>query len=111
MKKLGFLLAGCMLAALLTASVASAQSRPEFIPLGRVSAALYKLRVPKNAREDKLAARKRANMSPEEIREHMEMERLYRQQVVKEKPTIQIQGLGGGKNKQDVQPVVHKDVV
>src|SRR5262245_46326906 len=36
------LLAGCTLAALLTASPASAQSRPEFIPLGRVSAALYK---------------------------------------------------------------------
>ena len=42
MKKLGYLLAGAMLAALLTASAASAQSRPEFIPLGRVSAALYK---------------------------------------------------------------------
>ena len=42
MKKLGYLLAGCTLAALLTASPASAQSRPEFIPLGRVSAALYK---------------------------------------------------------------------
>jgi len=42
MTKLGYLLAGCTLAALLTASAASAQSRPEFIPLGRVSAALYK---------------------------------------------------------------------
>ncbi len=42
MKKLGYLLAGCTLAALLTASAASAQSHPEFVPLGRVSAALYK---------------------------------------------------------------------
>ena len=42
MTKLGYLLAGCTLAALLTASAASAQSHPEFIPLGRVSAALYK---------------------------------------------------------------------
>ena len=42
MRKLGYLLAGCTLAALLTASAAHAQSRPEFIPLGRVSAALYK---------------------------------------------------------------------
>ena len=32
-------------------------------------------------------------MTPEEIRQHMEMQRLYRQQVLKEQPTIQIQGL------------------
>ena len=42
MKKLGYLLAGCTLAALLTASAASAQSRPEFVQMGRVSGALYK---------------------------------------------------------------------
>jgi hypothetical protein len=41
----------------------------------------------------------------------MEMERLYRQQVLKEQATIQIQGLGGSKKKQAVQPVAHKDVV
>jgi hypothetical protein len=69
------------------------------------------LGIAKNARVEKLAARKKANMTPEEIRQHMEMERLYRQQVLKEKPTIQIQGLGGGKKKQDVQEVTHKDVV
>jgi hypothetical protein len=41
----------------------------------------------------------------------MEMERLYRQQVLKEQPTIQIQGIGGGsRKKQDVQQVTHKDV-
>jgi hypothetical protein len=38
------------------------------------------------------------------------MERLYRQQVLKEQPTIQIQGLGRPK-KQGVQEVTHKDVV
>ena len=68
------------------------------------------LGIAKNAREEKLAARKKANMTPEEIRQHMEMERLYRQQVLKEKPTIQIQGIGGTK-KQGVQEVTHKDVV
>jgi hypothetical protein len=73
---------------------------------------LDELGVAKNAREEKLAARKKtANMTPEEIRHHMEMERLYRQQVLKEQPTIQIQGLGGSKAKQEVQEVVHKDVV
>ena len=49
---------------------------------------------------------KEANMTPEELRHHQEMERLYRQQVLKEQPTIQIQGLGGGK-KSSVQDVVH----
>src|SRR5215216_5822067 len=68
------------------------------------------LGIAKNAREEKLKARKQAQMTPEEMKQHMEMERLYRQQVLKEQPTIQIQGLGG-RQKQDVQPVVHKDVV
>jgi hypothetical protein len=31
--------------------------------------------------------------------------------VLKEQPTLQIQGLGGGKKKTDVAEVVHKDVV
>ncbi len=55
---------------------------------------LEEMGVAKNAREEKLAARKKSNMTPDEIRHHMEMERLYRQQVLKEQPTIQIQGLG-----------------
>jgi hypothetical protein len=43
MRKLGHLLAGCTLAAALFAGgAASAQSHPEYIPLGRVNAALYK---------------------------------------------------------------------
>ena len=49
-------------------------------------------------------------LTPEEMRHHQEMERLYRQQVLKEQPTIQIQGLGMLK-KQDVQPVVHKPTI
>src|SRR6187399_2473191 len=68
------------------------------------------LGIAKNAREEKLAARKKSNMTPDEIRQHMEMERLYRQQVLKEQPTIQIQGLGRSK-KSPVQEVTHKDVV
>jgi uncharacterized radical SAM superfamily Fe-S cluster-containing enzyme len=71
---------------------------------------LDELGVAKNAREEKLAARKKAQLSAEEIRQHMEMERLYRQEVLKEQPTLQIQGLGGTK-KAPVQPVSHKDVV
>jgi len=71
---------------------------------------LEDLGIAKNAREEKLKARKQAQMTPEEARHHAEMERLYRQQVLKEQPTLQIQGLGG-RQKQDVQPVVHKDVV
>ena len=71
---------------------------------------LEELGVAKNAREEKLHARRKAQLTPDEIRHHMEMERLYRQQVLKEQPTIQIQGRGGTK-KSDVQPVVHKDVV
>jgi len=69
------------------------------------------LHIAKNAREEKLAARKEASMTPEELRAHKEMERLYRQQVLKEQPTLQIQGLGGGRKKQAVQEVTHKDVV
>src|SRR6187549_3038803 len=65
------------------------------------------LHIAKNAREEKLNARKQAQMTPEEIRQHMEMERLYRQQVLKEQPTIQIQGLRRPA-KQDVQEVAHK---
>ena len=72
---------------------------------------LDELGIAKNAREEKLAARKKSQMTPEEIHQHMEMERLYRQQVLKEQPTIQIQGLNvGGTKKQKVQEVTHKDV-
>ena len=50
-------------------------------------------------------------LTAEEQRHHQEMERLYRQQVLKEQPTLQIQGLGSARRKQDVAEVVHKDVV
>src|SRR5262247_3860747 len=70
---------------------------------------LDELGIAKNAREEKLRARKQ--LTPEEQRHHQDMERLYRQEVLKEQPTLQIQGLGGGKKKQEVAEVVHKDVV
>src|SRR5689334_19583494 len=70
---------------------------------------LDELGIAKNAREEKLRARKQ--MTPEEQRHHQDMERLYRQEVLKEQPTLQIQGLGGGKKKQDVAEVVHKPTV
>ena len=70
------------------------------------------LGIAKNAREEKLASRKKsAQLTPEAIQQHMDMERLYRQEVLKEQPTIQIQGLRSPKKKHDVQEVTHKDVV
>src|SRR5687767_13122667 len=71
------------------------------------------LGIAKNAREEKLAARKIAQMTPEELRHHQEMERLYRKEVLKEPeiPVLQIQGLGGAKKKQAVAEVVHKPTV
>jgi hypothetical protein len=67
------------------------------------------LGIAKNARDEKLAARK--HRTPEEARHHEEMAKLYAQHVLKEQPTLQIQGLGGPKKKQDVQPVLHKPQV
>jgi uncharacterized radical SAM superfamily Fe-S cluster-containing enzyme len=68
---------------------------------------LDKLGIAKNAREEQLRARKAAKeMSPDEARHHAEMEKLYRQHVLKEtpaEPVIQIQGLG----KKSVQPSVN----
>jgi uncharacterized radical SAM superfamily Fe-S cluster-containing enzyme len=64
---------------------------------------LDEMGIAKNAREEKLKARKAVKeMTPEETRHHAEMERLYRQHVLKEEaaPVIQIQGLGGKKNRQ-----------
>src|ERR1700716_1573032 len=73
--------------------------------------------IAKNAREEKLAAQARKHKTPEEIaREaahNAEMAKLYAQHVLKEQPTLQIQGLGGGaKKKSDVQQtVLHKPQV
>jgi uncharacterized radical SAM superfamily Fe-S cluster-containing enzyme len=61
---------------------------------------LDELGIAKNAREEKLKARQQE-----------EMARLYRQHVLKEQPTIQIQGLGGTKRNEAVQPVLHKPTI
>jgi uncharacterized radical SAM superfamily Fe-S cluster-containing enzyme len=59
---------------------------------------LDELGIAKNAREEKLKARQaQKHLTPEEQRHHAEMEKLYRQHVLKEAPSapvIQIQGLG-----------------
>jgi hypothetical protein len=68
------------------------------------------LGIAKNAREEKLQARKK-QLTAEELRQHQEMEALYRKEVLKEQPTIQIQGLGGARKKQQVAEVVHKPTV
>src|SRR6516162_4857198 len=65
---------------------------------------LDELGIAKNAREEKLRKRDHSD-NP---KYHEEMARLYRQQVLKEQPTIQIQGLGGPKKKSNVQQVLHK---
>src|SRR5690242_7497724 len=54
------------------------------------------LGIAKNAREEKLKARQHKD-DGKDARYHEEMARLYRQHVLKEQPTIQIQGLGSGK--------------
>jgi hypothetical protein len=65
------------------------------------------LGIAKNAREEKLKARQHKDAPEKDARYHEEMARLYRQEVLKEQPTLQIQGLTG-KKKQSVQPVLHK---
>jgi uncharacterized radical SAM superfamily Fe-S cluster-containing enzyme len=65
---------------------------------------LDELGIAKNARDEKLQARQREH----DPRYHEEMAKLYRQHVLKEQPTLQIQGLGGPKKKQQVQEVLHK---
>ena len=67
---------------------------------------LDQLGIAKNAREEKLKARQHKDST--EDRYHQEMAKLYREHVLKEQPTLQIQGLGGKKRKEDVQPVLHK---
>src|SRR6476469_7691038 len=68
---------------------------------------LDELGIAKNARDEKLAARKKE----QDPKYHAEMAKLYAQHVLKEQPTLQIQGLGGGKKKQTVQEVLHKPTV
>ncbi|MGC4084555.1 MAG: hypothetical protein QM736_21175 [Vicinamibacterales bacterium] len=66
---------------------------------------LDELGIAKNAREEKLQARKKEH----DPKYHAEMAKLYAQHVLKEEPTIQIQGLGG--KKKPVQEVLHKPEV
>src|SRR5207248_7632366 len=60
------------------------------------------LGIAKNSREEKLKARQHKTEPEKDQRYHEEMARLYRQEVRKEQPTRQIQGVGG-KKKQGVQ--------
>jgi len=66
------------------------------------------LGIAKNAREEKLKARTHKD---DDSRYNEEMARLYRQHVLKEQPTIQIQGLGGKKTAAEPAPVLHKPIV
>jgi uncharacterized radical SAM superfamily Fe-S cluster-containing enzyme len=77
---------------------------PEAVAKGKQTD-LDELGVAKNAREEKLRAKKQqaGTHTPEDEK----MAQLYRQHVLKEQPTIQIGGLGG--KKKPVQDVVHKD--
>jgi tetraether lipid synthase len=72
---------------------------------------LDELGIAKNAREEKLAARRHKDDQEKDPRYHQEMAKLYAQHVLKEQPTIKIQGLGGPKKKQEVQEVLHKPTV
>ena len=79
---------------------------------------LDELGIAKNAREEKLKARHHKEHGGDsnghdgqDARYHEQMAKLYRQHVLKEEPTLQIQGLGGRKKAQDVQPVLHKPTV
>ena len=68
------------------------------------------LRIAKNAREEKLAARKKSQMTPEEIASaHGDGAALSPAGASSEQPTIQIQGLRW-QQEAEVQEVTHKDV-
>ncbi|HEU4691415.1 MAG TPA: hypothetical protein VFS23_23770, partial [Vicinamibacterales bacterium] len=74
---------------------------PEAVAAGKQTD-LDEAGIAKTAREEKLRARAAAKqVDPEQAK----MAELYRQHVLKEQPTIQIQGLGG-KKKSDVQEVL-----
>jgi len=70
------------------------------------------LGIAKNARDEKMAARKHAAAESEkDAGYHAEMAKLYAQHVLKEQPTLQIQGLGGKKKSHEPAEVVHKPVI
>ena len=67
------------------------------------------LGIAKNAREEKLAARQ--HKTPEELARDLEMAKLYAQHVLKEQPTLQIQGLGGKKKSSQPAEILHKPII
>ena len=71
---------------------------------------LDELGIAKNAREEKLAARrhKTPDENAQEESKNAEMAKLYRQHVLKEQPTLSIIGLGGKKKAQQPSEVLHK---
>src|SRR5262249_31425781 len=78
--------------------------------------ALDRLGIAKKAPQEKLAAEARKHKTAEEVAKeeahNAEMAKLYRQHVLKEQPTLQIQGLSLGKKKaQEPAEVLHKPVV
>jgi uncharacterized radical SAM superfamily Fe-S cluster-containing enzyme len=72
---------------------------------------LDELGIAKNSREEKMNARAKEHEKQLDPNYHAEMARLYAQHVLKEQPTIQIQGLGRSKKQEDAQPVLHKPIV
>jgi uncharacterized radical SAM superfamily Fe-S cluster-containing enzyme len=72
---------------------------------------LDELGIAKNAREEKLLARAREHEKQLDPKYHEEMAKLYRQHVLKEQPTLQIQGLGGKKKTSEPAPLLHKPIV
>src|SRR6185369_14669452 len=73
------------------------------------------LGIAKNARAEKLAAQQKKHKTPEELAKeaayNAEMAKLYAQHVLKEQPTLQIQGLGGKKKASQPAEVLHKPIV
>jgi len=72
---------------------------------------LDELGIAKNAREEKMLARAKDHEKQIDAKYDQEMAKLYRQHVLKEQPTIQIQGLGGKKKASEPAPVLHKPVI
>jgi len=72
---------------------------------------LDELGIAKNAREEKMLQRAKEQEKQLDPKYHEEMAKLYRQHVLKEQPTLSIQGLGGKKKSSDPAPVLHKPVV
>jgi len=72
---------------------------------------LDELGIAKNAREEKMLARAKEHDEQLDPKYHKEMAKLYRQHVLKEQPTLQIQGLGGKKRPSEPAPVLHEPIV